>query len=58
MLLVEFLESQFLGKKLQRKGKFRVLMSSWKLIPKLSDLHTLSQTGLLNDHTLHSGTYP
>ena len=26
--------------------------------PKLSDLYTLSQSKLLENHTLHSGTYP
>ena len=26
--------------------------------PKLSDLYTLSQTKLVGNHTLHSGTYP
>ena len=26
--------------------------------PKLSDFYTLSQTKLLENHTLHSGTYP
>ena len=34
---------------------------SWKMIPysrhKLSDLYTLSQSKLLENHTLHSGTY-
>ena len=33
----------------------------WKMIPssrpKLSDLYTLSQSKLLENHTLHSGTY-
>ena len=34
----------------------------WKMIlssrAKLSDLYTLSQSKLLENHTLHSGTYP
>ena len=35
--------------------------ASWKMIsysrPKLSDLYTLSQSKLFENHTLHSGTY-